>query len=315
MQPQNVAEYRICRQELTKVRACITRYVQLVVLASNAAFWVLAGKASEPEPGLAMSIAAILFAIMSTLFLFLLSYKFTSHNRYAGYCKLLAHERFRKSAKGPIIVWEIALDMLRAFDCDKAQIEEHLAACELTRNSISPIPDLRKLIEPFSGPAPQKDRLNWLKGWQLIFSCSREKSGSWKLPVYLARIFGIINIVFVLFAAHFLFPASGNWRFQPEHYAIFAMFLALVVLWIVFIAKLYNQMLGSETVEAFCSKFLPIRAQLLRDLYKGIRYELIGVTIPRGDMAGAVAEGRGQTRDGFVTPVLKNAGAAMKGDV
>src|SRR5438067_87634 len=114
MQLQNVSEYKAMRHELTHVRNCIGRYFGFVIFGAGPAFWLLAAKASEKILDAEMSCAAILFADVSMLILFLLSYKFTSHNRYAGYSKLLTHEHF--SAKAAldkhIYLWEICVDIL-----------------------------------------------------------------------------------------------------------------------------------------------------------------------------------------------------------
>jgi hypothetical protein len=285
MQIQNVAEYKAMRQDLTHIRNCITRYVQLVVLGIGPAFWLLASKASEKDLSLELSFAAILFSDMSLL---LLSYKFTSHNRYAGYSKLLGHERFSADAvlDKHIFLWEICVDILRALDCCGEKLEGFLLKCEYPENAILGLPNLRQIVEPHSGPAPEVDRFAWLKGWGVLL-WARDGSGSWKLPVYLARIFGAINLAFIFFAVQFLLESSGPRRFQDEHYAIIIMLVVLLFLWSVFVTKLYKQMHGSETIEAFCCKFLPIRLQLLRQLNKDVGYGLIGISIAQSPAPGS----------------------------
>lgn len=284
MQAQNVEEYKAIREELARVRSCVTSYVSFVVLGSGPAFGFLASKTSEKTSDLAMGFAAILLAIVSTLVLFLLSYKFTSHNRYAGYSKLLTHERFRKQAIADedIYFWEICLDRLRASDRDKERWKYLLKYCEENRKYIPTIPDLRLLIERFSGPAPKVDKRAWIKGWPLLL-WSHENSGSWKLPLYIARIFGTINLAFIVFAVIFFLRSLRYGNFRVEHCALVSLFPVLLLLWMAFISKLYRQMLGSEQVETFCRKFAPFRIQLLRELDAEIAYELIGTSISKKD--------------------------------
>lgn len=281
MQAQNVEEYKAIREELARVRSCITSYVSFVVLGSGPAFAFLAGKTSEKPSDLAMGFAALLLAILSTLVLFLLSYKFTSHNRYAGYSKLLTHERFNSEALGneSIFFWEICLDKLRASDCDRTRWEQLLLYCGNNQKYIPKIPDLEKLIKRYSGPAPTKDSGARWKGWPLLASRSLENTGSWKLPLYIARIFGTLNLAFVVFAVIFFLRSLRYSDFRLEHVALFSLFPLLLLLWIGFTSKLFRQMRGSETVEAFCRKFVPIRVQLLRELNDSVGYRLIGTTL------------------------------------
>jgi len=283
MQSQNLAEYKAVREELAHVRSCITTYVRYVVMGSAPAFWFLAGRTSERPSGLGMSFSAILLSLGSMLILFLLSYKFTSYNRYAGYGKLLTHEHFE--SKNParsvsslldkcVFYWEISVDRLRAADCDSTVFQDLLAFC--SQLSI-PGFELHEVI----GAMSKRDRLGWLKGWALIFSCSREKSGSWKLPLYIARIFGAINLVLIFFAGYFLFAGNVYQRSPFGFSAILMLLVLLMALWEVFVAKLYKQMLGSETVEAFCCRFTPIRAQLLTEISADLEYKLRGVSKAR----------------------------------
>lgn len=287
MQKQNVSEYKAVREELERVRNCITSYVSFVVLGSGPAFAFLAGKAADKQPNLPMGFASILLGIVATLVLFLLSYKFTSHNRFAGYTKLLTHERFDPAAKidEEVFCWEICLDKLRASDSDKKRYNELIQYCQENKTSIPTIPDLEAMVEPYSGPSPKKNRWAFLKGWPLMFFML-EKSGSWKLPLYIARIFATIVLAFGAFAITFARRSFHFRDLRAEHYTFLVLAGILIIMWIEFVSKLYRQMLGSETVEAFCCKFVPIRLRLLRELNSGIGYTLIGVSVSREDEKG-----------------------------
>lgn len=307
MQAQNVEEYKAIREELAKVRSCITSYVSFVVLGSAPAFGFLAGKVSENSSYLAMGFASILLGLVATLVLFLLSYKFTSCNRYAGYTKLLAHESFKSEqlADQDIFLWEICVDRLRGADCDEEKWKTYRKYCDENKSYIPGIPDLGLLIERYSGPAPTVDKRAWFWGGWLLISWKRENTGSWKLPLYLARIFGTVILAFLVFAGMFLLRSVRYSRFHVEHIGLLLLFAVVIVLWMAFISKLYRQVRGSETVEAFCRKFLPIRLELLRDLKskdeekerektrdKEFFYRLIGITLddkdrPKGGNAAA----------------------------
>ena len=285
MQAQNVEEYKAIRDELARVRSCITSYVSFVVLGSGPAFAFLAGKTSDKPSYVAMGFAAILLAILSTLVLFLLSYKFTSHNRYAGYSKLLTHERFSSTIIGEdkIFFWEICIDKLRATDSSKTRWKTLLSYCAKNRKCIPEIPNLRLLVKRFSGPHPTKDKCAWIRGWWLLLSWSRENSGSWKLPLYIARIFGTLVVAYVVFAVIFLLRSVRHRDFGSEHYALLSLFPVLLALWMMFITKLFRQVRGSEKVEAFCRKFTPFRIMLLRELDANVKYSLIGASLSEKD--------------------------------
>lgn len=283
MQSQNVAEYKVIREDLDRVRNCMTTYVGYVILGSGPAFGFLANRASDQNAQLAMGFAAMLLCIISVLILFLLSYKFTSHNRYAGYSKLLMHERFENwpLLAGDIFLWEICLDKLRAFDSDRTKLQELLKYCEHVGNSIRVIGNLKKMVEPYSGPHPKIDNSRWYKGWPLLLFNSRDRSGSWRLPLYLARIFGIIDVTFISFAVYFLCSAVGSRFFALGVCCLGLLLVVLLTLWIIFVSRLERQMRGSETVEAFCCKFVPIRLQLLIEINcnRSVGYRLIGTSL------------------------------------
>ena len=109
-----------------------------------------------------------------------------------------------------------------------------------------------------------------------MLSWSGEKSGSWRFPLYVARVFAAINITLIYFGVYPFFAVSGH-RYQRT--GLVFLFCILIVLWVQFLSKLHKQMLGSETVEAFCWKFVPIRAQLIRELNNNGSYFLVGANV------------------------------------
>jgi hypothetical protein len=287
MQSENVPEYKAVREEITTIKNCITTYVGIVVLGSATSFWGLAARASEKEPErLAMGFVSILLGITSMFVLFLLSYKFTSHNRCAGYSKLLTQERFE--LKDPIgdncSCWEICLDRLRASDSKLEGLSEYYQHLKIKALSSCSEEELEEQFKDISGSKPEKDHWGW--GW--FYGCSlmlwsSEGMGSWKFPVYIARIFAAMDVIFVLFAAYFLHSVSGQQYIPPgrREVLLLLLFVALGLSWMTFASKLFKQMDGSETVEAFCWKFMPIRAKFLRELNKDVdvKYDLVGVSV------------------------------------
>lgn len=321
MEAQNITEYKAVRDEIATIKNCITTYVGFVLVGSATSFWGLASRASEKGPErLAWGVVAMLLAITSAFVLFLLSYKFTSHNRGVGYSKLLAHERFytkdvKLSARPnnaqsgadayrqvDFSCWEICIDMLRASDARAHGLCDLCDSLTSAGVSIKALKakniDLKETVERISGLKPPKDSsFQWYRLYRESKSSSEqkgsgksshEKSGSWKFPMYVTRIFLAIDIVFVAFAALFVFTAAMSQRASAPamsdgllgsiYILILTLFVGLVALWMKLWSKLARQLHGSETVEGFCWKFVPIRVSLLRELDPTIEYDLIGVS-------------------------------------
>jgi hypothetical protein len=247
-----------------------------VILGSGSAFWYLGSKAFEKQTDFSTGVIAMLISILSTLILFLLSYKFTSHNRYAGYSKLLTHERYDTGSLigKNFFCWEICIDIVRGWAFDRPRLMADLAALG---DCVRPINNLEEKVQAlFPGGDAKKDKWNRLRGCFLMLSCTGEKSGSWRFPLYIARVFAAINITLVYFGVYPFFAVSGH-RYQRIGLAL--LFCVVIILWMQFLSKLYKQMLGSETVEAFCWKFVPIRARLIRELNNNGSYFLVGVSV------------------------------------
>lgn len=274
MELQNIEEYKGLRHEITTLKGCITTYVGFVLLVVSPAFWELA-KSIPSRPNRTMAFVALMVGLGLKLVLFLLSYKFHSHNRYCGYCKLLEHEVFGGDKKSPktVFIWEICLDRLRgsSFHRDGLAVEiAHYGGSQPQKSTV------QQMCAQYSGPAPKADRPRFRKGWKLLFGSGPEPRGTWQFPVYVARIFAAIDLGLCGLGLALVWPADtvsverilhGQAIHLPLPFLMWLLlFLLLLFLWRQFLAELYKQMKGSETVDAFCWKFLPIRYRLLDDL-------------------------------------------------
>lgn len=285
MQCQNVKEYEGIRSELTTLRNCVTLYVGFVVSGSAAAFW---GLVARTDDKVHIGLAALLLAIVSVFILFLLSYKFTSHNRYAGYTKLLTQESFGQNCglECDLFCWEICLDRLRESDCERHGLTRECSDCRILG-----LEDIASHVVPISGIKPSKDKGSFWRGWILIGHAGKEASGSWKFPIYVVRIFAAIDLMFALFAVYFLVPPNGKRLIPPPLYLAVLLPL-LLILWTVILSKLYKQMAGSETVEAFCWKFVPIRYHFLHEFDRGLNYEIKGLGRYISEQSKVTRQGR-----------------------
>jgi hypothetical protein len=277
MEPQNIGEYRGLRHEIATLKSCITTYIGFVFLVVSTAFWELAKQVPlRPKPTIAL--VALLLGLGLKLVLFLLMYKFHSHNRYCGYCKLLEQERFQHDPKNPavprvVFIWELCLDRLRQSDFRKGGLDLEMDDYE---GHLPNEAGLKDKAREYSGTTPEADEGRFLKGWMLFLHSKAEERGTWQFPLYVARIFAAIDLGLCVLGLFLLLPrdlegATQVLRGYPVHLPLpFQFWLLLLVLllicWIKLIADLYKQMKGSQTVDAFCWKFVPIRQRILKDL-------------------------------------------------
>lgn len=88
MQPENVREYEMVRQEMSSVKDCITKYIGFVLGGSGAAIFLIARMGHNTgEKVLIMNdyeTCLICYAITTIInfVLLILFYKFHSHNRF-----------------------------------------------------------------------------------------------------------------------------------------------------------------------------------------------------------------------------------------
>ena len=97
MQRENIKEYELVRHEMLTVKDCITKYISFVLGGVGATVVLLARSGDRSHfSSLEISIMSFSLCIIIDFIMLVLIYKFKSHNRFAGYCKLLTHESFGK---------------------------------------------------------------------------------------------------------------------------------------------------------------------------------------------------------------------------
>lgn len=344
MQPQNLAEYAILRQEIESVKNCMTTYVGFVFAGAATAeiSLLVQEKAKDGYPFYAT--ACLVAAFITVLVLRVILYKFNSTNRYAGYCKLLSQERYdiENSSSNQIHLWEPCLSLLRKSNLSpyppastpsatgtgilnrllnrlKAQIHLLWEHClSLLRKLWKPCRSLLdKLWKPAStstpsatesvvpildglmvkdmgldtawqqktlglvGSRPAVDKGSQWKGLQILWNAytyGNPMVDTWDFPVWIVGIFLCLTGIFVATELFFWWNTSTEntwWWVQGT------LWLFLIVGWWVHFGKLYRLMRGSRTIDAYCSKFLPIRWYLLVKEYGVSRYRIVGYRLPQ----------------------------------
>jgi hypothetical protein len=273
MQAENIKEYELIRAEMLNVKDCITKYLGYVFGGTGAAIYGLARlNENFAVDTVRMGVIALALSALFTLILLILVYKFYSHNRFAGYCKLLNHERFagyckllnHKRYKSSVatdrsfFLWEISVDRLRRLDTGRLDPQTLLAVMQTGGIRVEL---LRGLLAPHIGPKPPIDSMKSAKGlWLLLQSFfGKMPSSSWGFPPYVVTIFFVIVAGFLIAGLIFTPFSDSPWL---------KLFGYLVILFQAFAwwrigGKFHALMEGSATIDAFFIKLLPVRAAFL----------------------------------------------------
>ncbi|MFC1682739.1 hypothetical protein ACFL0G_00845 [Candidatus Zixiibacteriota bacterium] len=281
MESQNIKEYELIRKEMLSLKNCMTAYIGFVLGGSGAAFFGLVAVFKGEDYYLSYTYASMTLSVVVSLILLVLFYKFNSYNRYAGYCKLLNQEQYElkkeEYLREHLLCWEICVDRLRDSDFNNKflyKIAKSMKDCGIEQD------ELKTKIVEFTGPKKLADRLSFFHGLRIVLFLllGRVKSRSWQFPLFVVFIFLILTIIFSVIGSYFFHSVVTSPQYDLVAKAILiriAICIAILqaVLWVKYIAKLYNLMEGSATVASFCWRFLPIRYDLIKDYTDS--YEII----------------------------------------
>ena len=308
MEISNKDEYRIIRDEMQRLLNCITTYLGYVlggfgasvvtifaVIGSASKISIVAGdsQTAVAETAALVAMVLLLLAIAMSMVLQIIFYKFNSHNRYAGYCKLLNQEQLILStpinpAPGAgaidVMSWETCVDRLRDSDFDSVTHP----------NPIPPIvPGLvgahvinagdSSEITSRVGPDKSVDKHKYVNGFWLICQSliGRVTTRTWQFPLYVVGVFLAITLIYIglsIYAIHTRIPELIRGISDGSSYygLIYAVLVAiLAVMWLAFFGQLHTLMKGSATVDSYCWRFLPLRFEFIRKKHPTIEYRLI----------------------------------------
>lgn len=292
MNSHNQIEYEMIRKEMTNLKDCITTYIGFVIGGSGVVFLTIAtaNKIMSKEDIVASydthALALFLFSLIINLVLAILFYKFNSHNRYAGYCKLLNQEEVffqnnnnnKEESPYHIVAWESCMDALRDTDLENNFVKGLIEEIE-----IEPFDNetIRDCFLSLSGPTPSIDRDKEKGGYKVLIEALRGqiKTRSWQFPMFVTIIFLVLNLIFFVGGFYYLttyFSTYPGNSFRTTF--VFASSVMILccnsLMWKGFLGKLHNLMIGSSTVESFCWKFLPIRHRYIKQKYPDCQYKL-----------------------------------------
>jgi hypothetical protein len=234
MKKQNISEYKIIQQEILSLKSCITNYVGYLIGGTGASLVGFAAAAKDIGNYLNIAFAAASLSIVVSVLLLITFYKFTAHNRFAGYSQLLVSENLtednqikegsNKENEDTLEVYswyycrsQICYSDLRpehylkmANKCNfnikvlspnkplNTSLSTHLSSDEYKKNLISILTDI-------SGKYPKIDINKKIEGWKILFSSlkGRVKTVSWSFPGFVIIPFFISVVIFTNISLYF----------------------------------------------------------------------------------------------------------------
>jgi hypothetical protein len=284
MRPENLREYELTRQELLDLKRCMTDYVGFMLRGAGLAVVVLSLAAHFGMNSMVMFSAFLGLSLVLTLVMYVLFYKFNSHNRYAAYALVLSMERWSDTIPGvnDLFMWERSLAKLRDFDLDPK------FALNMLHNWPNGMTDDRfeKALSMWADGMHRSAAADWLKGLGLLtrfLTGHSIPSGSWAYPMWVTVPFAVIAAMFVcvpVFIASRLIYLNWGMLFgqamatvgSPSQMNLWGIAVVAVIilvlqfrLWQHLLSKLYRIMIGSATISAYCIRFEFIRMLVLSE--------------------------------------------------
>ncbi len=262
MQSENVEEYKLVRAEMITVKDCITKYIGFVLGGSSAAVYGIALMGKNSDNQLLMMPVCFAISIIIHFVLLVLFYKFHSHNRFAGYCKLLNHERYnpplpQSTKEFSFFAWEVSVDKLRYWDTHQELLNEK-KDIKITNMDIEKLKSFLKQMH-------ENRRENFVKGFGILWSAILGKGEfrSWAFPPLVVAMFFILSFGFFITGCIFFIKLIPSISIANLIIILLAFGGAQGWLWYRYLGKLHALMEGSTTIDAFFWKFMPVRASFL----------------------------------------------------
>jgi hypothetical protein len=293
----NVKEYEIIRNEMQNIKSCITSYLSLIIGTSGISIFAVSYIEIRKEPIEIITIIYFFVAILLTAIYYVLIYKFISHNRYAGYLRLISQEvKFgllhpenetnnanskQNFIDKDILVWELCMCKLNnAKPIDDFPIELWQDKLFFNFNSHGkPIPFqnepniwsakniLIKVWNKLKISGPEIDHLSIWEGIFLLIRgiFNKEISRSWKYPLYVTYMVLVFNLMFLSLFIYYNTDEKGFLTTVglTSKVVIVSLIAIYILLWYGCIKELHKIMLGSKTINSFCWKFLQFRIEAL----------------------------------------------------
>jgi hypothetical protein len=282
---KTISEYKMVREEIVRVQDCITEYMKMYFGAGVfviGAVWYLARNHVDTDhhssPFLPEWAGGYVFAALSYIilaFATIVFHKFNTHNRYAGYARLLQYEELsplvqRNCVHTEIYLWEAILAYV--YNENEADIPDDVMDEYKER-----LAKQKKLFETYKSvfkfPGTLSKRI--LLGFWMMFRSTilKRPTKSWTYPYQIA--FGLaITSSFTLFIwAHFMTAVSAQVP-MPDMLVQDSMFAHIIICWCGLSHRLFRLCGddGDRTIEAYTVKFMEARYVILGRMGFSARY-------------------------------------------
>jgi hypothetical protein len=228
-----------------------------------------------------VSFVCFAFSLMMSFVLLVLFYKFNSHNRFAGYCKLLNQEILDvppASNDVCLLSWELCVERLRMSDCSPPTARGSRSSAKIGGFTKEKMGVLADLLGQISGKGAPVDRNKFLKGSKILIRAifGHIETRSWGFPPIIVAMFFLIVSGFLAGGIWAFFKEDPSWSVAAffrdlstwptsNSLCVFGVFVLVsqAFLWWRFSGKLHSLMEGSATVDSFFWRFVPVRAEFL----------------------------------------------------
>jgi hypothetical protein len=270
MLARNVEEYKLIREEMTSLKNCITTYIGFVFAGSGAMIYALTSvDMDKPESVCVALVASALFSVLVSMILFFLFYKFHSHNRYAGFCRLLSHEQDYSNNGNTcaLFSWETNVSLLRRHESGCASLEGLLGKISVSGVTRTALRLALRRHYGINGRLPRVDKFRATRGTRMLCDAILLRSigtDSWKFPSFVACLFFFMFLVFFTISV-FLAVRACYWGIIWLLVPLCPISVIQLYLWKYICARLYSLTSGSTTIMSFYLKFIPLRVKFLND--------------------------------------------------
>ena len=264
-------ELRILRRELLNLKDCITKYLGYIFAGSAGSVFGLLRLSQISDRGIQFAFEGIgLISLVLSLIISFISiiffYKFHSHNRIAGYCKVISHERLPKvnSDNGQyksIFGWESIIGRLRDIEMNPKKVSEIFP--EGSKNVIvgnKKLGDIQDDIEKVYSKTGCEAKYG--EAIKILFQSitGKLRTYSWAFPPFITAICLITDIIFYLTSVYI---AVYTVSISLIVFLLITTFI-LFPIWLYLLKKLDRLMKGDLTIDSYMLKCLPLRIEYLR---------------------------------------------------
>lgn len=277
---QNTKEYEIIREAIEANRQRLTTHLSFAIGGSGILYIAMNNYLSSDNINLlGLGLIYMFSAMIISSFFYLALYKFNSINRYAGYSKLInleikisALKEKQKITTDQIITWEVCMGKLYNSKVSK-ELDENTWNNELKYKNLK-FKNINSKFKEYELLEPEVHKKRAFKGmWMLIKGIfKKDKSKSWKYPLYSSYVYYILISFFMLvslISTHSYYYKNCDNGFENLELFQLSMIgiLCIINFYVIFrsFGEMYKLMLGKKTVSAYCWSFLPHRIKILNE--------------------------------------------------